>query len=192
MRKNPIVAKVARQRKKFAPKPEEGAKVKEVRGRVYAMTDAHALSITAEVKDGSLVFTTKGRWISLNDIISKAHWISDTEVAKAVKKKVREAVRGIDLKLTKFRIVIHYNSKLDDHNVVMMPKYFTDAIKRNYEKYSSGKYVLQNIRPDGTGDRILEFEGIIDDDDKRYSRGTYLIPDETLPYNTYVMTYESV
>jgi hypothetical protein len=189
MRKNPILAKVARNKKKFAPKPEEGAKVKEVRGRVYAMTDAHALNITAEVKDGSLVFTTKGRWISLNDIISKAHWISDTDVAKAVKKKVREAIRGIDLKLTKFRIVIRYNSKLDDHNVVMMPKYFTDAIKRNYEKYSSGKYVYKNQE---TKEKILEFEGIIEDDDKRYSRGTHLIPDETLPHNTYIMTYESV
>lgn len=192
MRKNPILAKIARSKKRFAPKLEEGAKVKEVRGRVYNMTDAHALIITAEVKDGSLVFTTKGRWISLNDIISKAHWISDNDVAKAVKRKVREAIHGIDLKLTKFRIVIRYNSKLDDHNVVMMPKYFTDAIKRNYEKYSSGKYVMQNIGPDGKGDKILEFEGIIEDDDKRYSRGTYLIPDENLPHNTYIMTYESV
>lgn len=160
------------------------------RGKIYSDQDAEALVISAESDGESITFTTKGRWISLNDIISKAHYMSEKEIKSIVTKKVRDSVKGINLRIQAFRIVLRYNAKLDDHNTVMMPKYFTDAIKFSYLKIG-GRYVVDQKSKE-PGQRVVEYDGIIIDDDKRYSKGTFLIPDESLPTNTFILTYQSV
>lgn len=158
---------------------------KRAKGRDYTEQDASDLDITCRVtEENNLEFTTRGRWVSLNFVMARAHWASDTDVVSIIKRKVRQAVKDIDIWITRYRIEIRYNSKLDDHNCVMMPKYFTDAIKFNYEKTSRGRYVAG-----AGGEKIIEFKGLIPDDDKRYSRGTSFFPDESLPHNTYIMTY---
>lgn len=167
----------------------EKSRVRE-RGKVYSSEDASALIITAESDGKSITFTTRGRWISLNDIISKAHYMSEKEIKKIVTQKVRDSVKDINIKIKFFRIILRYNAKLDDHNTVMMPKYFTDAIKFSYLKIG-GRYVIDQNSEDPKK-RAIEYDGIIIDDDKRYSKGTFLIPDESLPVNTFLLTYQSV
>ena len=139
-------------------------------------------------ENGNLEFTTVGRWVSLNYIMARANWSSDGEITKIIKRKVRNAIRDISIWYdTGYQIVLRYNSRLDDHNCVMMPKFFTDAIKLNYEKNARGKYIKN-----ADGSKIVEFEGFIPDDDKRYSGGTNFVPDNSLKHNTYVMTYERI
>lgn len=116
--------------------------------------------------------------------------MSEKGIKDIVTQKVRESVKGISLKIKAFRIILRYNAKLDDHNTVMMPKYFTDAIKFSYLKVG-GRYVIDQ-KSDDPKKRAVEYDGIITDDDKRYSKGTFLIPDESLPTNTFVLTYQSV
>ncbi len=158
---------------------------KRAKGRDYTEQDASDLKITCRITpENNIEFTTLGRWVSLNFVMARAHWASDTDVVAIIKRKVRSAVKDIDIWVTRYRIEIRYNSKLDDHNCVMMPKYFTDAIKFNYEKTNKGRYVAN-----AGGEKIVEFKGLIPDDDKRYSRGTSFFPDESLPHNTYIMTY---
>jgi hypothetical protein len=150
----------------------------------YNASDVNNIQITATYKDGILEFTTKGRWISLNFIMTKSHWAKDSGIKEVTKKKVREAVKGLDAKLSDFVIVLRYNSRLDDHNTVMMPKYFTDSIKHNWLKNKNGRILV-----DEKGQRIVEYQGIIIEDNKNFSKGTLLIPDATLPHDTYIMRY---
>ena len=151
----------------------------------YTEKDADAISVSASITDnGALQFVTTGRWISLNFIMSKPHWAKDSGIKEKVRDKVRSAVEGLDIKLESFYIVLRYNSKLDDHNTVMMPKYFTDSIKHNWAKTKNGRIIA-----DANGDRVVEYSGIIREDDKSMSLGTLLIVDMSLPYNTYVMSY---
>lgn len=150
----------------------------------YSSSDVENISITARYEDGILEFTTRGRWISLNFIMTKSHWAKDSGIKEITKKKVREAVKGLNAKLSDFVIVLRYNSRLDDHNTVMMPKYFTDSIKHNWLKNNNGRILV-----DAQGKRIVEYEGIITEDNKNFSKGTLLIPDATLPHDTYIMKY---
>lgn len=151
----------------------------------YTADDVGKISVTARVTpSGGLEFTTTGRWISLNFIMSKPHWAKDSGIKERVKDLVRKAVHGLDIKLDSFYIILRYNSRLDDHNTVMMPKYFTDSIKHNWATNDNGRILI-----DASGNRIVEYEGIISEDNKSISKGTLLIVDESLPHNTYVMTY---
>lgn len=151
----------------------------------YTAEDVNKISISARVTpDGALEFTTTGRWISLNFIMSKPHWAKDSGIKEKVRDLVRRAVSNLDIKIDSFFIVLRYNSRLDDHNTVMMPKYFTDSIKHNWATNDRGRILV-----DEKGQRIVEFEGIISEDNKSISKGTLLIPDESLPHNTYIMTY---
>lgn len=148
------------------------------------------LKITARLdENGNLEFTTIGRWVSLNFIMTTANWSSDGHITDIIKRKVQDAIRGIDLWYdTGYRIVLRYNSRMDDHNTVMMPKFFTDCIQTAYEKNNRQQYIMDPV----TGGKILKFKGFIPNDDKRYSGGTNLIPDNTLKHNTYIMTYERI
>lgn len=151
----------------------------------YTADDASSIVVSARVTPGgSLEFTTSGRWISLNFIMTKTHWLKDSGIKQKIREKVRSAISGFDIKIDSFYIVLRYNSKLDDHNTVMMPKYFTDSIKHNWLKNKNGR-----IMADASGNRIVEFEGVITEDNKDISRGTLLIVDKSLPYNTYILTY---
>ncbi len=151
----------------------------------YTQENAESLKITAEIIGKSLVFTTKGRWVSLNFIVSKSSWASSMNLKDIVKAKVRKAIEGMDVKMERFRIVVRYNSKLDDHNTVMMPKWFTDAIKTTRQRTSDNR-----LMEDDEGKALYELEnGVIEDDNKHYSKGTTLEPDPSLPHNTYIIAF---
>ena len=128
----------------------------------YTAEDVSKISVSARVtSDGSLEFTTTGRWISLNFIMSKPHWAKDSGIKERVRDLVRRAVSGLDIKIESFYILLRYNSRLDDHNTVMMPKYFTDSIKHNWATNDRGRILV-----DEKGQRIVEFEGIISEENK--------------------------
>jgi len=151
----------------------------------YTDKDADRIEVKALItENGALQFVTTGRWISLNFIMSKPHWTKDSGIQEKVRDKVRAAVAGFDIKLESFYIILRYNSRLDDHNTVMMPKYFTDSIKHNWAKTKNGRIIA-----DANGDRVVEYAGIIKEDDKSISHGTLLMVDQSLPHNTYIMTY---
>lgn len=153
----------------------------------YTESDARELDITAEIIDDCLVFTTRGRWVSLNFIMSKPHWAEDIGIKDIVKTKVRQALLGKDIWMDTYQIELRYNSRLDDHNTVMMPKYFTDAIKRNVLKNNKGQLIV-----DTEGKRIVEYEGVLYDDNKKYGKGTHIVPDTSLKHDTYILTYRKL
>lgn len=172
---------------KIFNKPEGNVSARVVesyKNSYYELQDALDLQVTAEVVGKTLIFTTKGRWMSLNFIISKPSWATEINMKDVIKGKARAAVAGLDIKLERFKIVLRYNSRMDDHNTVMMPKFFTDAIKTTKLKNNENR-----LMEDDEGNTLYEYVGIIEDDYKKYSRGTHLDPDESLPHNTYVLMY---
>lgn len=150
----------------------------------YTQQDAMNLDISAQVINGCLIFTTKGRFVSLNFVVSKQSWADKYELKDIVIKKVREAVSGINISIERYKKVLFYNSRMDDDNTIMMSKWFTDAIKTEKQKNSDG-FLLQ----DDEGKQLYNYVGLIPEDSKKHSAGTYLIPDDSLNHNTYVFMY---
>jgi len=74
----------------------------------------------------------------------------------------------------KFKITIYFNSRFDTDNVGAMGKMMLDALKQERLK---GEIVKQ---------------GCIYDDSKLYCRSFCIIPDETLPVDTYKFVIEDV
>jgi hypothetical protein len=66
-----------------------------------------------------------------------------------------------------YQISIVYNSKMDPGNVAAMEKIFTDTIKEERLK------------------GVVTKKGLIYDDSKKYCKGVMLIPDDSLPKDTY-------
>lgn len=102
--------------------------------------------------------TYKGKWTSTNDLRNK-HW----RTLQGVKNKMREKYRLLILEqsprpMKQFRVHVRFNSKIDTDNVTL--KFFLDALKD---------------------------AGVIEDDNKKFNRGTLIEPDETLEFNTYVV-----
>lgn len=154
---------------------------------IYCEDDAMKLKITASVTADKLVFVTEGRWLSLNFIISQPHWSDSSPIKKIIERKVQEAVLGLNMWFESYRIELSYNSRLDDHNCVMMPKIFTDSIKKSYAKNRNKELIVDKDK-----NRIVSFKGFMPDDNNKRGLSTHIMTDKTLPHNTYVMTYHKV
>ena len=102
--------------------------------------------------------TYTGKGISLNGVKSLP-W----RVTEANKNRLKEAFGWLIIiakmkHMKRYRIEAHYNSRLDPTNIAFMVKIYEDAIKK---------------------------AGLIPEDNKKFCRGINLLPDETLPPNTY-------
>lgn len=105
----------------------------------------------------------EGRWPSTNDLRNK-HWRGNQALKESWRTKLGWLIKEQKPKrLNRFRVDLIYNSRLDPDNVTL--KFFCDSLKDC---------------------------GVIIDDNKKYSRGISITPDESLSHNLYVITVTEV
>lgn len=100
----------------------------------------------------------QGKHISLNDWYSNKHWTS-RQKQKTQWHSFFSELLGNQVKLTKYKLEIEYNSRLDVDNV-MVQKFLNDTMKEN---------------------------GWIIDDNKKYFKGMSIAVNEGLPDKTYII-----
>jgi hypothetical protein len=113
-----------------------------------------------------MTYNYVGKAVSLNHFYEQKHWKFRNDLKNKYKTIFRAGIRTVRKKikepLSKYVLFLYYNSKHDPDNTVGMEKIFVDSIKAE----------------EG-------FKGLVIDDDKRYSRGVALLPDEELKFNTF-------
>lgn len=116
--------------------------------------------------------TYTGQIVSHNDIYGSNNW----RVRKTIVDKYKK-IFGYLFKEAKmpwfeqFGLVIHFNSKHDTDNISELGKLALDVFKEKREK------------------GIIVQKGHVHDDTKKHSRLFCIVPDETLPINTAVLTF---
>lgn len=132
------------------------------------MDNSNIIDTSSLNEVATIIYT--GRGVSLNKFYSQGHWSTRSNI-KNIYRKIfiklldeNKDIRWID----KYFLSIYYNSAHDPDNVIGMEKVFTDSLKQ--EKDRSGNII---------------YEGYIKDDSKKYCRGVVILPDESLPRNTF-------
>jgi hypothetical protein len=112
----------------------------------------------------------QGKGVSLNKFYKQGHWSTRSQLKNEYCKKfdVLFAEKEELTWMKSFYLIIFYNSRHDVDNVVGMGKVFVDALKRTTDK--EGNIVR---------------EGYVAEDDKKHYKGLGIIPDDSLPYNTF-------
>jgi hypothetical protein len=112
----------------------------------------------------------QGKGVSLNKFYKQGHWSTRSQLKNEYCEKFDKLFEtSKDLEwVESFYLVIFYNSRHDVDNVVGMGKVFVDAFKRTLD--AEGNIV----RP-----------GYVMEDDKKHYKGLCIIPDKSLPYNTF-------
>lgn len=102
--------------------------------------------------------TYQGKGVSLNEFYTQGHWTRRTKVKDKYKTIFTELIENSKLEwMDQFSLLLFYNSRHDPDNVIGMEKVFVDTLKGDY----------------------------IQDDNKKFYRGIYILPDDTLPANTF-------
>jgi hypothetical protein len=116
-----------------------------------------------------IVYTGKG--VTLNDFYAQKHW----SARYALKTKYNAIFQQlfIDSKdltwMDEYSLVIFYNCRMDLDNVVGTEKLFLDSLKQKKDRH--------------TGEIVRE--GYVYDDSQAYYKSLVVLPDKTLPKNTF-------
>ena len=106
-------------------------------------------------------FTYKGKWLSINQAYT-LHWSKAKKLKDGLKLSFKTMLNNQKIDpLETFTLYLRYNSRLDADNTVTGLKCFVDTLTRS---------------------------GVIDNDTKGIYQGFTVMPDTTLPNNTYVIT----
>jgi len=107
-----------------------------------------------------------GKGVSLNQYYTAKHWTTRAKLKNTYKDIFVDLLSKSDIApMTKFVIVLFFNSRHDTNNVIGLEKIFSDTLKE---------------------------QGYIVDDNKKFYRGLMIFPDEDLKMNTFefnVFTY---
>lgn len=111
----------------------------------------------------------KGQGVSLNKFYSQGHWSTRNNIKNKYKKIFRTLfLQSKDLQwMNRYSLIIFFNSRHDTDNVVGMCKVFMDSLKQEI-----------------VDDEVV-YKGYVFDDNKKYFRGLFIVPDESLPNNTF-------
>lgn len=104
--------------------------------------------------------TYNGKGVSLNSYYSQGHWSKRQNIKKKYSAifSVLLSELNTQTRFSEFVIYVFYNSRIDPDNVGGIEKVFTDTLRR---------------------------EGFVADDNKKYCKGIYFIPDTSLEKDTY-------
>lgn len=115
------------------------------------------------------VVTYTGKGVSLNQFYSQGHWSTRYNIKRKYRKIFDKLFQDSELRwMDTFSLIIFYNSRHDVDNVTGMEKVFMDALK--HEETSEGEVIRY---------------GFIHDDSPQYYKGMHIVPDKTLPTNTF-------
>ena len=117
-----------------------------------------------------VTITYQGPGVSLNKFYSQGHWGTRSAIKKKYR-KIFDTLFAQEEKLIwmdEYALVIMYNSRHDLDNVVGMEKVFVDALKQETNK-----------------DGVVTRYGYVKDDSRKYYKAMTILPDPTLPTNTF-------
>jgi hypothetical protein len=112
--------------------------------------------------------TYVGQGLSLNQFYAGGHYMIRKNLAKKYKAIFRPMFKSLP-QIKKYSILLTYNSRMDVDNTVGMTKVFVDALRTETDKKL----------------KVVTYKGHVDDDNKNFYKGLFLIPNDSLPYNTY-------
>lgn len=114
-------------------------------------------------------FKYVGKGVSLNDYYSQGHWSSRNSIKNKYSKVAKTIIEESGLKegevVDKFAMIIFYNSRHDPDNVAGFEKIVTDELKTR---------------------------GNIQDDSRHYYKLFAVIPDMSLPMNTFNFSFINI
>lgn len=154
----------------------------------YSLSDVAAMKVEVSIGEDELKFTIRGRFVSLNFFKSRS-WKEIKAIEDAIEDRIRNCLmaefgKDLPIRFDSFTVDLRYNSLMDPDNPITVIKIVTDAIVDQYSKLPGGKNRMVDDVP------VIIWKGLFFDDTKLFNAGiTGMIPDVSLPHNTYEVTY---